>query len=126
MIEEYRALGIPHFLIDSDGQVDALIPCWVNSGFDILFPVEVGAWEGDPRAIRRQYGRALRLMGGVNKHIIPLGESAIRAHLEALRPLARDGGYLPLPDHRIPPDCSFAQFCTYIRVYKQVFNGAGE
>ena len=63
-----------------------------------------------------------RMMGGVNKHVIPLGEAAIRAELEPLVPLAREGGFIPLPDHRIPPDCSLADFRRYITAFKQVFN----
>ena len=121
LLEFYRSMGVPHMLIDSDGWVDDLVPCWVESGFDILFPIEVGTWGGDPRVFRKRFGRDLRLMGGVDKHVMVKGEPAIRAHLETLRPLAMEGGFLPLPDHRIPPDCSLEQFRTYVNVYKSVF-----
>jgi hypothetical protein len=62
------------------------------------------------------------MMGGVDKHVIPKGEAAIREHLRELQPLAREGGFIPLPDHRIPPDCSLEQFRSYIRIFKEVFN----
>ena len=123
LLEFYRGMGIPHMLIDSDGWVDDLAPCWVESGFDILFPIEVGTWGADPRAFRKRFGRDLRLMGGVDKHVIARGEAAIRAHLEPLRPLVAEGGFLPLPDHRIPPEVSLEQLGTYVRVFKEVFNG---
>ena len=61
------------------------------------------------------------MMGGVDKHIIPQGEAAIRAHLQRLRPLVEEGGYIPMPDHRIPPSCSLEQFRTYVRVFREVF-----
>ena len=121
MIAAYRALGVPFMLIDSDGKVDDLLPCWLESGFDIVFPIEVGTWKGDPAAFRRQYGKRLRMIGGVNKHVIPLGEAAIRAELEPLRALAAEGGFIPMPDHRIPPDTSLEQFRTYLRVFKELF-----
>lgn len=120
MIDFYRSMGVPFILIDSDGKVDALIPCWLDSGFDIVFPIEVGTWKASPIALRKQYGRQLRMMGGVDKHIIPQGEAAIREHLEPLRPLVQEGGYIPLPDHRIPPHCSLEQFKTYVRVFRDV------
>jgi len=122
MIEFYRGKGVKHILLDSDGKVDAFIPLWLDSGVDILFPVEIGSWMTDPAALRRQYGKNLKMMGGVNKNLISKGEGGIRQHLQRLKPLAMDGGFIPMPDHRIPPDCSLADFKTYITVFKDVFN----
>ncbi len=125
IIEFYRRAGVKYILLDSDGRVDDLVPYWLDSGVDIVFPLEVGKWQTDPRQLRAQYGKRIRMMGGVNKHVIPQGEDAIRQHLEPLRELAAEGGYIPLPDHRIPPSTSFDQFKTYVRVFKEVFNGVG-
>jgi hypothetical protein len=121
MLAAYRELGVPLMLIDSDGKVDDLLPCWLETGFDIIFPIEVGTWKADPAALRRKHGKQLRMIGGIDKHVIPLGEAAIRAHLEPLRATVAEGGFLPMPDHRIPPDCSLEQFRTYIRVFQEVF-----
>jgi hypothetical protein len=123
MIEFYRSMSVPFMLMDSDGKVDALVPCWLDSGFDILFPIEVGTWKADPVAVRKRFGRRLRMMGGVDKHVIPHGQSAIRAHLEPLRPLVAEGGYIPLPDHRIPPNCSLEAFRTYVQVFRETLAG---
>jgi uroporphyrinogen decarboxylase len=124
MIRFYRDAGIQHILIDSDGNSADLIACWAESGFDILFPIEVGTWHADPAAIRKKFGRNLRMFGGVDKRAIEQGEEAIRAHLQTLAPTVRDGGFIPIPDHRIPPTCSFDQFKTYTRVFSEVFNTA--
>jgi hypothetical protein len=121
MIARYRELGVPFMLMDSDGKIDALLPCWLDSGFDIIFPIEVGVWGADPLAMRRQYGPRLRMMGGVNKHLIVQGEAAVREELFRLKPLVAEGGFIPFPDHRIPPDCSLMQFQTYLRVFREVF-----
>lgn len=124
LITFYHDMGVPLVLIDSDGKVDALLPCWLESGFDIVFPIEVGTWQADAAALRRRYGKRLRMMGGVNKHVIPCGEPAIRAELMRLRETALEGGFIPIPDHRIPPDCSLEQFRVYLRVFKSVFGAA--
>jgi Uroporphyrinogen decarboxylase (URO-D) len=108
-------------LMDSDGKVDDLIPHWIETGMDILFPVEVGKWGTDPVALRRRFGKDLRMIGGFNKHTIRRGEEAIRSELQHLKPLVDEGGFIPMPDHKIPPDCSFDQFRTYVRVFKEVF-----
>lgn len=125
MIAAYKARGVPLALVDSDGNVDKLVPLWLDSGFDIIFPLEVGAWQASAIDYRQRYGRRLRVFGGVDKHVIPQGAAAIATHLRALKPLVEEGGFLPIPDHRIPPDCSLEQFRTYVRVFKDVFNGGG-
>lgn len=121
MIDFYHKMGVPFVMIDSDGKVDELLPCWLDSGFDIVFPIEVGTWHGDPIALRQHHGKKLRMFGGVDKHFIPQGAAAIRRHLEPMRETVLEGGYIPIPDHRIPPDCSLEQFRTYVQVFQEVF-----
>ena len=122
MIGAYREMGAPLMLMDSDGKVDALVPCWLESGFKHCLPIEVGTWKASyPVAFRKQYGKRMRMFGGVNKLAIPRGESAIREELEPLKGLVAEGGFIPIPDHRIPPDCSVEQFRTYLRVFREVF-----
>ena len=121
LIDFCHDMGVEFVLLDSDGKVDALLPHWLASGVDIVFPIEVGTWRSDPVVLRRQYGRELRMVGGIDKHVIPKGEAAIREHLEHLKPLAAEGGYLPMPDHRIPPSCSLEEFRTYLRLFQEIF-----
>lgn len=123
MLGFYKRNGVALSLIDSDGMVEKLVPSWMGSGFDILFPVEVGTWGASAGKLREKFGSDLNMLGGVDKHVIPKGEAAIRAHLTQLKPTVDEGGYLPIPDHRIPPECSLSDFQTYLRVFNEVFNG---
>jgi uroporphyrinogen decarboxylase len=125
MINFYRSRGVPFMMIDSDGKIDVPLPAWLNTGFDIIFPIEVGTWRAEPKAFRQQFGMRMRMFGGVDKHVIPMGQEAIRAHLLPLRDVAANGGYIPIPDHRIPPDCSLENFKTYVRVFSEVFADIG-
>ena len=118
----YKKNGVPFILLDSDGKIDDLVPCWLESGVDIMFPIEVGTWQADPLKLRREFGKELCMMGGVNKHVIPHGAQAIRELLTHLKPLVEEGGFIPIPDHRISPECSLDDFLTYIDVYKEVFS----
>jgi Uroporphyrinogen decarboxylase (URO-D) len=120
MADFYHARGTM-IMLDSDGKVDDLVGCWLESGVDIIFPIEVGTWKASPVKFRREYGRDMRMIGGVDKHVIPRGEAAIREHLAPLADLAAEGGYVPLPDHRIPPDCSLEQFRVYVKIFREMF-----
>ncbi len=121
MIDFYHSMGVKYVLIDSDGKIDDLLPLWLDSGFDIIFPIEIGTWKASPVEFRKRYGKQMRMMGGLDKHVIPLGEKAIRAELEPLREIVEEGGYIPMPDHRIPPDCSLDQFKMYLEIFKETF-----
>ena len=118
-----RECGIPFVLLDSDGYCDPLIPCWLRCGVDILFPVEAGTWNQTPGKIREKFGD-VAMFGGVDKHKIRLPERELRTYLETLKGDVDAGRYLPVPDHRIPPDVTLSDMKKYIRIFNEVFNGA--
>ena len=121
MLTFYKDRGVPLALIDSDGMVDQLVPCWLDSGFDILFPVERGKWGSTPMSLRRKFGDRVRMFGGVDKFMLGREPEVLRAHLLELKPEVDKGGYIPIPDHRIPPDISLAQMMKYIEIFHEVF-----
>ena len=121
LISFYKENGVPLALIDSDGKVDKLVPCWLESGFDILFPVEVGKWGAGPAQMRAQFGDKLRMFGGVDKHMLGAEPDELRAYLKELKKETDKGGYIPIPDHRIPPQISLKQMQTYIEIFHEIF-----
>ena len=60
-------------------------------------------------------------MGGFDKHILMQGKSAIAREIERLTPLVEEGGYIPMPDHRVPPDVAFEDYLFYINEAKRVW-----
>ena len=98
--------------IDSDGNNEKLIPIWLDSGINCVFPNEVAAGS-DVVALRREFGRDLLLMGGIDKRALAQGEEAIREELDRRLPLIAEGGYIPEVDHAVPPDVSFENYCIY-------------
>ncbi|HEY64370.1 MAG TPA: hypothetical protein G4O02_07330 [Caldilineae bacterium] len=120
MLPRYRRVvdfltsrGVPFIGLDSDGMIDPLIPIWLDAGLNFLYPFEVQAGM-DVVAVRRKYGRQLRMWGGVDKRALARGPEAIDAELARIRPLIEEGGYIPHPDHGIPPDVSFANYCYFM------------
>ncbi|MFY9175865.1 MAG: uroporphyrinogen decarboxylase family protein [Caldicoprobacterales bacterium] len=119
----YRDRGVEFIMLDSDGYVEPMITCWLDSGVDILFPMEIGTWNTDLCALRKQYGKRLRMFGGVNKHLISQGGPALERHLDSYKCIVQEGGFLPIPDHRIPPECSYQKFLAYLETFNRIYNG---
>jgi uroporphyrinogen decarboxylase len=113
MVEFFRSHGIPHVGIDTDGNCEALIPLYLEAGLDFMWPCERAA-DMDPVRIRREYGRDMRLWGGVDKRELAKDKKAIDAHLKALAPLIEEGGFIPTVDHTVPPDVSLDNFRYYM------------
>ena len=106
--------GIKFLSVDCDGVIDALIKPWLDAGVNILYPTEIGKWNADPMAMRKKYGKELRLMGGFNKFAIGKGKKAIDEELTRRIPLVKEGGYLLIPDHHITPDASLENYKYYL------------
>lgn len=117
--EKARRHGVELVYLDSDGKIDELLPYWLESGVNTLFPIEVGTWKSDPIAFRRQYGKDLRMLGGFDKHLLALGPQAIEAEIRRLIPLVEEGGYIPFADHRVPPDVPLKNYVFYLRKARQ-------
>lgn len=49
----------------------------------------------------------------MNKNVFALDYAAVDREIERLKPLMALGGYIPLPDHRIPPDAKFENVQYY-------------
>ena len=99
--------GIDITSVDCDGCIDLLVPIWLHSGVNTMFPIEVGTWNASIAPWREQYGRELRGVGGMDKRVFAQDKRAVDAEIERLKPLVDLGGYIPCPDHRIPPDAKF-------------------
>lgn len=116
-----RKYGVDIVFIDCDGKIDALAPLWLEAGVNTMFPIEVGTWKADPVEFRRKFGRDMRLMGGVDKHVLAGSLDSIRREVERLAPLVEEGGYIPMPDHRVPPDVPLAHYLFYLDEIKRVW-----
>ncbi len=113
--------GLNIVSLDCDGKIDALVPIWLENGVNTMFPIEVGTWDASILPWRQKYGKELRGVGGVNKHIFGYGREAIDAEIERIRPLVDLGGYIPCPDHRIPLEASWENIQYYCDRMHQVF-----
>jgi len=91
--------------IHSCGSVMKLIPDFLDSGFDILNPVQTSAAEMDPAVLVERFGdRAVFWGGGVDtQQTLPFGTPAeIRAQVrDRIRTFGRNGGFVFNPVHNV-------------------------
>lgn len=114
-----KSAGVRLVLVDTDGDHNVLIPAFLEAGVDGFCPLERAAGM-DPLAVRREYGREVCMLGGVDKREIARGRGAIDAELARLAPLIEGGGYIPTIDHSIPPDVSYDDFRYYLEVKERL------
>jgi len=120
MLPNYRKItdllhraGVDVIMLDSDGNVEELIPIWLEVGINYIYPMECAAGM-DVVKLRKQYGRELILGGGMDKRILAAGDpAAIDAMIDEKRDLILAGGYVPGCDHAIPPDISWKAYLHY-------------
>ncbi len=115
-----KARGIDIWYTDCDGDVRPLLPTFLESGINCLFPFEVNGC-AHPSELLEEYGRDLRIMGGVDKMELKRGPEAITAYLKTLVPLVERGGYIPFCDHRCPPDVSPENYLFYLDLKEKMF-----
>lgn len=110
--------GIDIVSLDCDGLIDSLIPTWLENGVNTMFPIEYGTWEGTLEPWREKYGTQIRGVGGMNKNVFAKSKEELDKEIERLEKLIHMGGYIPCPDHRIPPDAKWDNvryYCERLR-----------
>ncbi len=98
-----------------------LISSILKWGFNCLWACEVNIEAMDYRSLRREYGRDLRLIGGIDLDALHKDKAAIRQEIEEkVPPLIADGGYIPLADGRVRADVPFENYVYYRRLLEEV------
>jgi hypothetical protein len=119
-VSEIRTSGCPIIDMDSDGNVEVLIPLWIESGINVCDPIEVAAGN-DIVAYRAQYGKQMGYRGGIDKRALAAGGQVMCDEvMRVVPPLLVDGGFIPGCDHGVPPDISWPNFVEYTRLLAEL------
>ncbi|MBM3713127.1 MAG: hypothetical protein FJW56_06790 [Actinobacteria bacterium] len=114
--------GIKIISVDSDGNIEDLIPLFLKSGINCVSPLEVNAGM-DVIDLRKKYGRDLLMMGGINKMALMSNKKAIYDEVfKKIEPIIEKGGFIPMIDHLVPPDVSYENFIYYLNLKKKLLN----
>jgi hypothetical protein len=126
VLEVLRRHNVETIILRTYANARLLIPRILERGFNCLWACEVDIQAMDYREIRREFGRGLRLIGGIDLDSLRSGREAIRREIEEkVPPLIADGGYVPLADGRVREDVSFSDYCYYRRLLGEIIGVSG-
>ena len=118
--EILRSHGVDIIFVDSDGNVNELIPLWIESGVNGHWPLEVAAGN-DAVALRKKYGKDIIMGGNMDKRALLKDKDAIREEVMSKLPyLLETGGFFPSIDHLVPPDVSWENYIYFQNTMREV------
>jgi hypothetical protein len=124
LLATIRQYGVKTIIFRTYANARVLIPSILKWGFNCLWACEVNIGAMDYRDLRKEFGRDLRLIGGIDLDALRRGKEAIKREIEdKVPPLLEAGGYVPLADGRVREDVSFENYTYYRRLLEEVTQG---
>jgi uroporphyrinogen decarboxylase len=110
-LRDIFAIGKKHGLpvaYHSCGAIRPIIPDLIDIGLDVLNPIQCGCPGMDPGSLKKDFGKALAFMGGVDtQDLLPHG-TADQVYAETSRLIemmtSDGGGYILAASHSVPPE----------------------
>ncbi len=121
---EYRKFCDEHglfLMLHCDGDVREFIPLIIESGFEVIEPLEARAGN-DVRLLKPLYGDKITFMGNINADVIANGtREQIRHEVISKVTVAKQGGgYIYHIDHSVPPTVSYADYSLLMETLREV------
>ena len=116
IVPAIKARGVK-VMVDTDGQLEAMIPWLLDAGVEGVYPLERQSGV-DVSRIRRNHPRFI-MMGGYDKMVMSKSEADMREEFERLLPVMKCGGFVPSVDNQTPPGVSLDNYRCYVRLLKE-------
>jgi hypothetical protein len=121
ILEALKRNGVETIIFRTYANTRLLLPLVFERGFNCLWAVETNPEAMDYLSLRQEFGRQMRLIGGIDLDVLRQGKDAICRELErVLPPLLAQGGYAPLADGRVRADIPFERYVFYRRLLEQM------
>jgi hypothetical protein len=121
IIQVLKQNGVNTLIYRTYANTRALLPSVVKAGFNCLWACECNPQAMDYKEIRNEFGKDLRLIGGIDSDTLRSTPDEInRSIMEVVPPLLEDGGYIPLADGRVRDDVPFQNYLCYRKLLETV------
>ena len=125
VVQRLRAAGIDIIILDTHGAVKPIIPLVLEAGVNTLWIGSARAAGVDYLELRQQFGKDLRLIGGLDVRVLEKDKTAIeREIMSVVPPLLEQGGYVPMVDERVRSQISFENYSHYRELIRRLTEGA--
>lgn len=118
IIDVLKKSGVETIIFRTYANSRVLIPAALKHGFNCLWACETNAAAMDYVDLRREFGRDLRLVGGIDLDALRKGRRAIAAEIDKVSTLLSDGGYIPIVDGRVRKDIRLENYLFYRKQLK--------
>jgi uroporphyrinogen decarboxylase len=118
-IDFAKSNGTDIVMVDCDGYPGGLIPHWLDAGIDAMSPCEIAAGV-DILKTRAEYPE-FGLLGGIDKR--ELAKTKIHIYNEVMGKvpaMIEKGGYVPHIDHAVPFDVPLENYTYYRSILSQI------
>ena len=91
----------------SCGSIRPIIPDLIAMGLDVLNPIQCNCPGMDPGELKREFGKEIAFMGGLDtQYLLPGGspDEVFRATKELIDVMTEGGGYILAASHSVPPE----------------------
>ena len=123
ILDVVNKYGIDTIILRTYANIRILIPSILNNGFNCLWACETNSIAMDYRGLRKEFGRDLRLIGGLDLDALRYDKATIRKEIEEkVPPLIASGGFIPIADGRVRKDIPFENYVYYRRLLKQIIS----
>jgi hypothetical protein len=118
VLESHR---VPNIILRTYANPRGLLPLVFTGRFNCLWACECNPESMDYRRLRTEFGRGLRLIGGIDADVLRQDKDAIRREVEEkVPPLLAEGGFIPLADGRVREDVPFENYVFYRRLLEEI------
>ncbi|MCK5646907.1 MAG: hypothetical protein KAH97_09015 [Anaerolineales bacterium] len=124
ILDVVEAFGVKNIILRTYANSKVLFPSIVQTRINCLWACECDDPSMDYRLLRREYGRDLRLIGGINSNVLLADKKAIRKEIEdKVPPLLEEGGFVPLLDGRIREVVPYENYKYYRQLLEEIVIG---
>ena len=120
-VKFFKEAGVDIIAVDSDGNIEELIPLWLEVEVTVFHPMEVAAGM-DVRKLGDKYGSQIGFWGNIDKRILAASKEDIYREVTGKVPIfLKKGGFVPFVDHHVPPDIPLENYLYYQNLLRNLY-----
>jgi len=114
IIDTLNRNGVKTIIARTYANTRTILPALFDIGINCIWACETNPVWMDYQKIRCDFGKEIRLIGGIDLDILRQDKKQIQEEMERIiPPLLEQGGYIPLADGRVREDILFEKYFFY-------------